>query len=650
MFCEKCGAQLPDNAKFCERCGSSTVPGAAPGPAVAVAAAPSAASVALKKFFSKKSNVIICIVALLLIIATIVIVSVIASQPEKYYLDDCFEVTFSGIDGYGSAHIEWDHEKLEKFEKEIFISEDYVGSLRYAIDLDLDYEEGLSNDDNVSIKLSIPEDLDQYIAGNLLLKKSSVKVSGLEAPTVFDLSDYVTDVKFKGYNGYGTLVTEKLFEGSISETLVITVYANYEKVSVHFTRDTDNSYFSENIYFYTDSYENLKNGDTIKFTYNLSDNNREYFARNGIAFNSTEASVKVGGLQEPVAFDVASKISPKFEGFNTIGYMTIDFGKLSYEVGDCHIEISNESSTYRRRIYLDISNTKTGDSYSISYTADKYESLANGNVITFSTGTNPDHIERYCGITLPTSFQYTVSGLEDSVDSAIFDNAEITFNGYNEYATLGFNIPDDKLEYTVGDYTFKLAVTRTTSKLTIAVVVKNAEGESFISLNYYTYNIAGLRNGNNITFNCSDYSNTLKNYLVTYGISFPSSVTYEISGLEEPTVIDPSNYVEYSFSESDGRIILNAVLKENKITVNDCTINFSLENIASWGTEYCHLNIEVTNADGEAVSTGYYRVKRSGLNHGDVISMSSNITNKSDLATLCGIIFDQSTKSIIVSA
>ena len=651
MFCEKCGAQLPDGAKFCENCGSSTVPGAAPGPAVAVAtaAAPSAASLALKKFFSNKRNVIICTIALLLIIAVIVVITVIASQPKSYYLDDCFEVTFSGVDGYGEANIEWDSEKLKDFESKIFTSEMYVGSLRYAIDLDLEYDGDLSNGDKVILKLTIPEDLKPYLAGELKLKKKEVKVSGLEEAFKFDLKDYLSNLKFAGYNGYGAIVTEKLFEENVSDSLSITVYANYENISVYFTRDTEYTYFSDYLYFYTDTYEKLSNGDTVRFTYNMSDDTRESFAENGIIFASTEASVTVSSLGNVETFDVSTKITPVFNGFETLGYMNLEFEDMELDINGNKVTVSNDSSNYRRRVYITITNNESGYSNSIYYESDKYESLSNGDVITFNISYGREGIERECGIKLPESFTYTADGFEQIIDPEIFDKVIVDFVGYNGYGVVDFRVIDGKATYKIGDYTFKLSENHGDYKLTFNVTVENAEGESIISVNYITYNIDDLENGDSFGLRSESYSSTLNNHLTSYGIYFPYEVVYDVEGLSEPTTVNPFDYVEYSFSGMNGYIALNASLTTDSITVNEATINFSIEKKMSWATEYCYLNYEVVNSLGDTVSTGYYRIKSADLYNGDTISTTSSINNKGVLSSLYGIIFDETAYSIIVS-
>ena len=216
MFCEKCGAQLPDGAKFCEKCGSSTVPGAAPAPAAAAVAsaaapaAPSAFSLALKKFFSNKRNVIIAAVALFLVIAAIVTIIIIASQPKKIYIDDYFHVVFEGVDGNGRAYLSTSDEENKKFvklNKKIFGDDADEKSIGMYIEpyIDMTEEElnSLKNGQKIKVKLKINKDIYDEVDGyKFVLRHKTVKVKGLYKSTQLNVLDYITPM-FGGYTGYG---------------------------------------------------------------------------------------------------------------------------------------------------------------------------------------------------------------------------------------------------------------------------------------------------------------------------------------------------------------------------------------------------------------------------------------------------------------
>ena len=154
MFCEKCGAELPNDAKFCENCGSGIGPKAP--------SAPSAFVTALKKFFSNKRNVIISAVALFLLIAITVAVAIIASQPKKIYVDDYFHVVFKGVDESGRAYIEIseaEQEKLAGLNKKLFGEQaDEESIFKYieaSLDIPSDKISALKNGDTVKVKLTV---------------------------------------------------------------------------------------------------------------------------------------------------------------------------------------------------------------------------------------------------------------------------------------------------------------------------------------------------------------------------------------------------------------------------------------------------------------------------------------------------------------
>lgn len=263
MFCEHCGAQLRDDAKFCEKCGNpvnqgeGTVDqenaGAAeerpeasqaaqaaqaqpqPGESQAAQTAANVSAAAQKgmenakesldkgvskfKALPKKTQYIIggaVIVVILLLIFAL-------TRKTTIDLNQYVTISSSGYNGYGTAYVEFDTEAfasdnknkielkkeyMEGFEEEMSMLEGLDMNIASIVadsllDGDLDVSSGLSNGDVVTFTWSFDEEeLNEVFDCNFKFSDITYTVEGLEEVGTFDAFEGV-EVVFTGMAPYG---------------------------------------------------------------------------------------------------------------------------------------------------------------------------------------------------------------------------------------------------------------------------------------------------------------------------------------------------------------------------------------------------------------------------------------------------------------
>ncbi len=655
MFCEKCGSQLPDDAKFCENCGSSTEPGAENGPGVAAAvpAAPSAFALAVKKFFSNKRNVAVAAAALILVIAAIVAVIIIASQPEKIYIDDYFDVEFSGVDGYGNAYFtstSEQNEKLEKLNKKLFPDGEH--NIQYFVKISLDIsddEEGsLKNGDKVKVKLDVGE-LYKYLDGyEVVLRNKTVKVKGLIKHEEVNILDYVKPI-ITGYSGYGKNNSDAIEDIALLNGVKVNVSCSYNRLYIEFRTAEENNYITE-VRAVLDKYEELSNGDVITVTFDPDDfSTGNLFNGYGITLVAQTKTYTVSGLEEPKKLDVASQIKCGFSGYSTVADMTVAIVNESVALGDYTVAFTSTSAS---GFVLQIKDSNGNSVREYQYSANKHVDLSNGDVITFSTYTNVNYALEDCGIELPKSFDITVEGLKEPFKPDPVGRGTYSFSGYNNYATFNFSLPEDKCVYKSedGKYTVKLTFKTEGSYYVINVVVADETDKNFISFNYEAYKGGTLKNGNTVIFYSDAWQSTLQEYVEEYGIYFEDNVKITVDGLKDATPVDLLDNVTYSFAKDEDKVRMTLGLKEASVTLEKGTVDLSLETYTSWGTEYTKLIFTVKDENGAECGSGYYYIKIANLTEGQKVSFSYSCGDVAKIVNAAGIIFESDNTSVIVSS
>ncbi len=673
MFCEKCGAQLPDNAVFCDKCGTPVKAESAPATNYAFQPVPPAPvkPSAIKRFFSVKRNIIITAAAAAVLLIAVIVLIVVLSMPKKIYLDKYFDIVYSGCNGYATPSVQWDTEALEKIDKKIFKKkssgnsvlddiyngvQDIIGqnlSLRYFVNVYLSYDpQYLSNGDKINISFSaLAKDFEEKYNVKLALKNKTVTVKGLEEAYALNPTENVT-LSFAGYSGYGfASVIVPAGDTAIGDT---GYSARYEARSDGYTvyLISPEGYVSYSLYYRLDKAAYLSEGDTVTCTVDGAEQiNTNLSKAVGIRIPTEGTSYKVSGLTGLSDFNVLEYIVAAFSGYSGFGSITLEAKNEEVKVGAYTLKLSTEVTSSRCRITIDVCDNDGNRLRTVNYSADKYNHFANSDNITFSLNTQGNTLEADYGITLPESVSLSVTGLEQPVSPAPFEHLDVSFTGFEGYGVINMSLKEDV--YTVGNYTFKLTSSLNTEgwskNCSLTIVVADASGNNLFTVEYRASDFYNIKaNGNTVTFRCRTGNNERERIATEYGIYFEETVDYTASGLSPVISVDPRDMLTYNFSGDNGNIVLEFGLKQATITAGAYTINLSVDNYIEWSTNYSRLNFTMTDANGNTVSSGYYRATSGRLSEGDTVFVYSNFSD-SDIAQATGILFSTENRSVIVS-
>lgn len=272
MFCTKCGANNGEVSSFCTNCGAP------------LDTKPEVAKTNIMKIFKNKIfwGITTAIVLLVLVLV------IIKLQPKKINVEEFINITYSGYDGYAKANASIDEYGLysaimeaKGSKKKDFDELDSLEALFNfspnsefydlykcidSIDLELSSSSNLSNGDNITVDISYDNELAKELKIRFMGDSVSKIVNELEAlAQINPFNDLSVSYSGTSPNGY-----------------------------LNFTYEGDTSY-ADTYYFDADKRKNLRNGDTITISIDLSDSDT---IDDGYLLSQKEKQYVVEGLEE----------------------------------------------------------------------------------------------------------------------------------------------------------------------------------------------------------------------------------------------------------------------------------------------------------------------------------------------------------------
>lgn len=316
-------------------------------------------------------------------------------------LTDYVDVSFTGMDGQGTADYDVDEEKLYK---EIFDyddetdfadeeTEEEMENMEDTYKIKLDNDKNLSNGDKVKVTVSVNEDKTDKIKGG----EKEVTVKGLDKPkklTTQDVEEHLV-VNFSGVSGRGTSKIDNTFDSPLSD--------------IDFSIKNDGE---------------LKNGDKAKVMLD-EDGEKKLNDAGYILDKDFEPTFEVEGL------DMIAEKAEDIKNLKDIERMIEERAKRRYQDLDPdkkwghYYKITREKLMYRQ---FDNDDEKTDDDSTPSLSRESNDSSENGNLIGIYT------VKKYTG----------EEKLEDEF-TAIIGYSDIILDDKNEANVAEINeISDEK--------------------------------------------------------------------------------------------------------------------------------------------------------------------------------------------------------------
>ena len=241
---------------------------------------------------SKKKVIVALILALILaVVGTVTgLLYAFVFSIKTVDLSECLKIEYKGYDGYATATVEIDQNKLKDKVNDSSIAKDFVKKAK----LETNNTTNLSNGDEIEVKISISDSFLEDNKIKLKDKKFKVTVKGLEEFSSLDLSKYIK-LTYTGFNKHATAKAE--IDESLKDVLGKEVYEEFVKrVSLS---------ISDN--------ENLENGKEVEVKVTIYES---WLKENGIELKSTTPMVPVSGLEDAKEFDAFKDMKVTLSGMS----------------------------------------------------------------------------------------------------------------------------------------------------------------------------------------------------------------------------------------------------------------------------------------------------------------------------------------------
>ena len=253
MKCAKCGTKNDKNDKFCLNCGNELKSETNTEPKKEV----------VEKSKKSKFNIKILLICLFVLIASTIAVYFIFFSYKTYSIDELYDITIDGVDGYGILEIKpkssFDKAAIEKLVENTVITPSKV--------------ENLSNDDVITFVVEYPEELSKQERVKIN-KDYKYTVENLEEGELLDLFE---DLKFT-YSNKSPFVKISLS----NEKLDVDKYNITYKIES--LKQGKSNYYIKNGFF--------ENGEKIKVTATY---NKEQISKDGYIIAVTEKEYEIKG-------------------------------------------------------------------------------------------------------------------------------------------------------------------------------------------------------------------------------------------------------------------------------------------------------------------------------------------------------------------
>ena len=565
----------------------------------------------------KRSHKLIILLAVLGVLV-VGVAAYFLLAPKTIRLSDYFTIQVNGADGYGSAQLVWDEEKLTELNQAMSkrnpdAFEAAGGSMDRIVSPSIrsDRPDGqLRNGDIVNIRYP---DLTAYEKALRIRFKyyGAATVEGLKPVSRIDLLDHVV-FDYKGYNGWGIGEARLDSEGLTVGNLTVTLTQDAEGGRLRFNLVNRTTGEAASALYGTDiKADRLSNGSTMTYRLLSVAGDEKWLGTNGVELVAEEHDYEVEGLAALTVIDFFTPIQVKYSGFNTRGRMELTLSEDSITAGDVTFRLSLQTADDADNllpVYQLETDLEDGRRIRLIPDSTIQGKIENGTEITY-TVPNPDKedvtafLARYGLEAAAMEKNYYAEGLQELQNVNVLDALDVKTSGYNGYGILQTALKEESAE--AGEYTLRYALPKNVFGMDVTVVTKS--GEKLYTVSYRT-DVGLLKNGDLVTLKAD--AETLRKIDEEYGIVLPESRNYQISGLKDTTAIEPRDYIKPVFAKKGDKITGTLTLTQDSFKAGDYTIRLSIEDESKG--DKCKAVFAIVDAAGKELAKGSYTLNNIG--------------------------------------